>query len=899
MLGALATPVCYLSRSHRFVFANDAFAKRLGLESEKLIDRSIDEIQGSHVFEALSGVLADVLAGDPVTGERLTDASLAVWRDLDFYPSHQRNGEVTGYYAIWRAGSGPSEKNNLSDKVNEPLARLVESVMLPMARWDRAARLVFCNPAYERWLERSREEILGKTHAQLFGVAAWTVTKTRFDKVFAGSAVTYERHVRRGSKAPRWHRIYAFPDDPTQSSPETLFTIAFDIDDDIRWRQQLAANEARLRAILEAIELPIARISTKYEFTYCNPSFVAYADKPSRALVGYSLPAVFGIEAFAAVEHHFVRAFAGETVAFDRFATHTSPPRWVRVRITPDRDASGSVLTVLVTVYDIEAEVRSREKLEIARERLDRFADQIPFPLTYLDREGLYQFANQEFLRRHGLSSEHVIGRHPVEARGQRVWDEYHPYFYQALNGISTSYERAVALADGTSRWTRTIYAPGRDAQGAVSGVYTTSFDVHEVHQAKEEIAIVNRQLRAHLAGSPVAVVEYDARGVIVQWSRRAEEILGMSAEEMVGTRLRPELIHPDDRVEIAKAVRRILRSGASTAVNSHRYRRRDGHFIWIEWYTTVVRDAENNIQSILSLGIDMQERMEARARLQRFADRIPNPITYMGTDFRYKSVNAAFVAWTGIPIHNMMGRTVTEARGPVLGRLFQPMIDKGFSGEESSIERIATMADGSQRWVKSVITPDFDENGFVIGCYHVSFDIHDSKLLQQSLQRAADVDPLTGAMTRRAFFAAFDRLLNECDGSQLAVFFTDLDGFKAINDRLGHAVGDAVLVDAVSRIRACAAPGDLVARLGGDEIVVVARDATQASASAFAQRVLTSVSSTPLVEATTLTLSLSIGVAMTSSLVGSQSSDELINRADRAMYEAKREGGARLRFAH
>jgi diguanylate cyclase (GGDEF)-like protein/PAS domain S-box-containing protein len=901
LLDALVTPVAYLNREHLFVYVNEALATRLRIDRQRVVGRSIEEIEGRDVFESLRGVLDRVLAGEQVSEERSVHGSASgfAWWRIEYYPNRNRSGDVVGYYVFANDITGSKDLERTLSERGEQVRRLVESIMLPMARWDRGAHLLFCNSPYEQWIGRRRDEILGQTHAELFGAAAWAVSKSSYEKAFTGLPTTYERQVRRGSNDMRWHRIHVFPDDPGQIAPDTVYTIAFDIDDDIRLRQQLAANEARLRSILESIELPIARVDAKHEFVYCNSQFATYAGKTNEEIVGKSIAAVFGEEVFRAAEPYYVRAFASETVTFDRVATHDGIPRWLRVRLTPDRDATGVTRAVLVTVYDIDAEVRAREKLEEARRRLDIFADNIPFPLTYLDRNERYQFANAEFLRRHALSSEQVIGHHPVEARGQSIWEEYRPFFLEALNGKQTSYERALRLADGTSRWTRTIYAPGRATDGSINGVYTTSFDVHELHEAQAEIARIHTQLRAHLAGSPVAVVEYDAKGVISQWSPRAQQLLGMTAAEMIGTRLTLDLIHPDDREEVDKVMRRILHSDSSTIVNTHRYRRSDGHYVWIEWYTTIMRDTDDKIVSMLALGVDMQEKMEARFRLQRLADRIPNPITYLGTDARYQFANAAFVQWTGIPVNAMIGRTVVGVRGAALGGVFQSLIDQALGGEEVSIERVATLADGSERWVKTVITPDFDESGRIVGCYNVSFDVHETKLLEQSLQSAADVDTLTGALTRRAFFAALDRMLEQADNTVICVFFADLDGFKAINDKLGHAEGDSVLSEAVARIRSCTAVGDIIGRLGGDEIVVVTRATTQSIAREFAEKVIASVSSIALVNAPELQLTVSIGVVMTICRAGSQTSDELLNRADRAMYEAKREGGGRLRFAY
>jgi diguanylate cyclase (GGDEF)-like protein/PAS domain S-box-containing protein len=900
LLDALAMPVSYSDRDCRYLYVNEVLASRLRLERSQMIGRSYAELYGSVAFESRRGVFERVLSGEQVSEELHLHSGLAYasWWHLDYYPNRNRSGEVVGYYVFSREITAAKELQRTLAARGEEVRKLVESIMIPMARWDRSARIVYCNSPYEQWIGRPRAEIFGKTHAELFGAAAWAVSRTSFEKAFTGLPTTYERQVRRNANELRWHRVHVFPDELGHDAPETVFTIAFDIDDDIRLRQQLAANEARLRSILESTELPIARVDPQYRFTYCNGQFARYVGKDHDTLIGKTILDSFGHEVFAQVREHYDRGFSGETVTFDRQATH-GETRWVRIRLTPERDASGRTNSLLVTVYDIEAEVRALEKLDEARNRLDIFTDNLPFPLTHLDRDGYYRFANREFLDRHGLSREQVIGHHPIEARGEKVWQEYRPYFEAAINGTLASYERPIRLADGSVRWTRTVYAPGRSAEGTIAGVYTTSYDVHELRAAQEEIARVHAQLRAHLDGSPVAVVEYDATGTIVQWSRRTEELLGIAASEMIGKRITLDVAHPDDRAEIEAVVARIMAPGSSIVTNTHRYRHRAGHYVWIEWHTTIMRDAKGDIQSILSLGVDMQERMESRLKLQRLADRIPNPITYLGTDSRYQVVNTTFVAWTGIAARDMIGRTVTEVRGANLGTVFQSLIDRALRGEECSIERMATLASGAERWIKTVITPDFDESGRIVGCYNVSFDVHDAKLLQQSLQAAADRDPLTGAMTRRAFFTEFDRRLDSADGAVVCVFFADFDGFKEINDRLGHAEGDRVLVEAVSHIRSCTRDDDLIGRLGGDEMAVVTRAATQTDAREFAERVIASVSSIRIDQHPELRLAVSIGIAMSLCREGGETSDQLLRRADQAMYEAKREGGGRLRFAY
>ena len=777
------------------------------------------------------------------------------------------------------------------------VTQLVESIALPMGRWARDGRLTFCNRPYEAWTGRAREQLLGKTLPEIFGAAAWAIARQPFSRAFSGESVTYERQVILERGELRWHRVMVFPDNPGSAEPESIFTIAFDIEDDIRLRQQLASNEARLRSVLESIDIPIARISPQRVLMYTNSSYAKLMGVEQSALPGTPIAEVIGADIDLSVAPYYERATRGETVSYDRHFTNLDPPRWMRVRLQPERDAAGVVRSIVASLYDIDEDVSERTKLDLARKRLDDFTNSIPFSLAYVDQELNYRFANREFLCRHGLQSSDIIGRHPREARGEETWHKNRPYFESALRGDVAYHERPIRLANGEERWTRTIYAPDRDERGVVRGVYTTSFDIHELKHAQSEISRVDARLSAHLARSPVAVVEYDRLGTIVQWSRRAEELLGVSAETMIGTKLTLDFVHPEDQSAVSEVIKRILAGGSETIINTHRYRHRSGRYVWIEWYTSIIRTAAGAIESIMSLGVDRTERTEARLRLQRLADQVPNPVTYVGTDMRYVFMNTAFTAWTGITREQMIGRTPKEVRGEELGESFERSIRSALSGIATESERRATLVGGRVRWVKTIFSPDFDDHGRVVGCYNVSFDVHESKLREESLRLAAAEDPLTGLLTRRALFDRLDAVLQQSDVSSVAVFFVDLDGFKAVNDDLGHAMGDVVLVQAANALSQGVRAVDMVGRFGGDEFLVVAVDTEVEECERLAASIVSSISAIECDGELHHRLGASIGVAI-ARLPAERDSDDLVRRADRAMYEAKRAGGGKLRFA-
>jgi diguanylate cyclase (GGDEF)-like protein len=167
----------------------------------------------------------------------------------------------------------------------------------------------------------------------------------------------------------------------------------------------------------------------------------------------------------------------------------------------------------------------------------------------------------------------------------------------------------------------------------------------------------------------------------------------------------------------------------------------------------------------------------------------------------------------------------------------------------------------------------------------------HDAVLAQQALQ-----DVLTGLPNRRLFLSHLEHAIAGLTRhpSLTAVLFFDLDRFKSINDTIGHAVGDELLVVAAQRLRAALRPEDVVARLGGDEFVVLLENLNEPiEAVQAAERLLGALSLPAMLSGHEVTTGASIGVALTSD--GSIPPDEMLIRADTAMYRAKQRGRGRV----
>jgi two-component system, cell cycle response regulator len=160
--------------------------------------------------------------------------------------------------------------------------------------------------------------------------------------------------------------------------------------------------------------------------------------------------------------------------------------------------------------------------------------------------------------------------------------------------------------------------------------------------------------------------------------------------------------------------------------------------------------------------------------------------------------------------------------------------------------------------------------------------------------------DPLTGLANRQLFFDRLEHALAQArrNGDLLAVLYLDLDGFKAINDSIGHAAGDQVLCEAAQRLKSCLRDSDTIARLGGDEFAVVALQLSEPSdVFPIADKLLQSLKEPIVVSDQPRQLGVSIGVSLFP--LDAPDVKLLIQRSDLAMYGAKREGkGKALRYA-
>jgi diguanylate cyclase (GGDEF)-like protein/PAS domain S-box-containing protein len=304
---------------------------------------------------------------------------------------------------------------------------------------------------------------------------------------------------------------------------------------------------------------------------------------------------------------------------------------------------------------------------------------------------------------------------------------------------------------------------------------------------------------------------------------------------------------------------------------------------------------------AVAAVAMGLLMRRAGARRIAQFRSLVHNAsdvITVLAVDGRIEYQSPSSLSLVGIAPDRLVGSEFRGLVDPQDLEYFEALVEAVAARPEATLSGALRMrhADGTIRHVDVVVSnliADQTVRGIVLNAR----DVTDRRALEAELERRAFSDALTGLPNRGVFRDRLDHALARTarHGGGLAILLLDLDGFKVVNDSLGHDAGDELLVAVGQRVQACSRSSDTVARLGGDEFAILLEDGvTEEAATAIAARLIESLLSPFEIRGREVFVGASVGVALDTD--GSVAADEFIRNADTAMYAAK--GGGRGRFA-
>lgn len=451
------------------------------------------------------------------------------------------------------------------------------------------------------------------------------------------------------------------------------------------------------------------------------------------------------------------------------------------------------------------------------------------------------------------------------------------------------------------------VEEPDEDVIAVLEQLGSGLGEILELKRVEAELGFSESRFRALVQSAADAIVLADARGRIVSWNQTAEAMFDYTSAEILGeplTRLMPLRYRQSHETAFRTAAREAGRGTLSRRLEVHGLTK-DGREFPVELsLATWLSDGKRYFSGIMRDISERREAEEERKLLESAVANVHDAIVVSTTGERGRGptilyANPAFTKMTGFTDPEVLGRSFgilvgakSDARS--LRRLYRRIR----SGEPASVELIAYRRDGREFLMDWHASPIGEVDGRVRYFVSVQRDITEERLTEEALRRA-DRDPLTDLPNREVFVKRLQRSVERVRSRsdyRYAVLFLDLDGFKRVNDSLGHIVGDQLLAAVARRLERTVRPGDTVARFGGDEFVVLLEYVAGISdVITVADRIQAHLSVPIILQGEECTVAASIGVAISDSRYADP--EDVLRDADEAMYRAKQGGQGRVEF--
>ncbi|RJG05731.1 EAL domain-containing protein [Noviherbaspirillum cavernae] len=461
-------------------------------------------------------------------------------------------------------------------------------------------------------------------------------------------------------------------------------------------------------------------------------------------------------------------------------------------------------------------------------------------------------------------------------------------------------------------RFWNTSSTPVFDQEGGLTCVFHAMMDVTKEVQAEAALRQSEERFRSLVIATTQTVWIAEPDGNIVVDSPSWRAFTGQSYDEGMGFGWL-NAVHPADRERI-NHLWSVATSESNIYQTEYRVRHKDGGYRWTAVRAVSIKNADGTVREWIGTNTDIEDQKRAEEELQIANHRLKLAIEGVGEGVWEWDVQRNKISYS-ILFEEIVGcehGELSDDPDDLLSLIHpedlsrvQAERDAYLQGKtsSSSCEYRIRRKDGSWKWVHTRgVLVEKSATGEPLRVAGITSDITERKESEERIWHLANFDTLTGLPNRRLFR---DRLTQEVMNAHrqqtrqqtaIALLFIDLDGFKQVNDLFGHDAGDMLLFHAAQRIRQCVRDTDTVARLGGDEFTIILSGLHSTDhVELVAQKVIDALALPFAIGSEKAFVSGSIGIAVYPD--DADTPEELIRKADQAMYAAKSAGKNRFSY--
>ena len=539
-------------------------------------------------------------------------------------------------------------------------------------------------------------------------------------------------------------------------------------------------------------------------------------------------------------------------------------------------------------------------QLHDSEEHLRSVINSVPALIAYVDSRQQYVYVNRQYRQRFAPNRADIIGCTVAEILGPERYAIASPLITQALQGVPQSYD----WQPFPGVWQLITYVPVRDAQDRVAGYYVLGTDITDRVRSETALRESEQRLERVIEGANQGYWDWDLQTDAFKVSTRWEAMLGYAPGEMpTAPNDWPQLVHADDLPGAWASIERHLQGLTPSHEVEVRVKNKLGQWCWILTSGRIVKRASDGTPLMMSgTFTDISERKRYELVQGEAAAVFANSyeaIMVVNADGLITRVNAAFTRITGYSQEEVAGqspRLLSSGRHDQ--RFFQEFWNDLNTKGTWRGEIWNRRKNGDVFAVLQSVSMVRDVRGQLLHYVSVFADISQLKAHEAELDRVANYDSLTHLPNRRLLSDRLKQAILRADrsGKSCAICFLDLDGFKAVNDQLGHAVGDQILIGVAQNLTAILRAEDTLARLGGDEFVVLLSEVgTAEECTLILERMLEAARIPVQAGEHVIHISASVGVSLYPS--DNADPDILLRHADMAMYLAKQAGKNRYQL--